>query len=274
MSPTHSSPSPVPSPPSRPGIPSRAAVWRAPLPHLSDRPGTRLLCRIVLSLFHSHVRSIEGLEHVTTGSDPFLLVLNHSQRPESILVPAWLCFHRGGRMVHFMADWNFLMIPGVSTVIRAHDPIIVMRKAAKPAFLNRFKPRFAPPLAPFDEAAKRIREGRSVGVFPEGTTNRHPTELLRGYQGAARLAVETGVRVVPGGIRFAGAPSQRPVGDRDPFSVRFGPELRPPPSCNTPETTSELTRKFHDEIMTAISTLSGKRWQAHARKTKYAFDED
>jgi 1-acyl-sn-glycerol-3-phosphate acyltransferase len=232
------------------------------------------LCRSLLSLFHGHVRSIVGLEHIRTDADPFLLVLNHSQRPEAILVPAWLCFHRGGRMVHFMADWNFLMIPGVGGIIRAHDPIVVTRKSARPAFLNRLKPRFTPELPPFEDAARRIRDGRSIGLFPEGTTNRHPTDLLQGYRGAAPLAVETGVRVIPGGIRFPQHRGDGPIQDRTPFSVEFGPALPQPPLRHGSGTSTEQIRNLHHEIMTAISTLSGKRWQARSRRTKYAFDED
>ena len=181
-------------PEARPGIPTRAALWRIPLPHLADRPGTRLLCRTLLTVFHSHVRALRGLEHIGAANDPFLLVLNHSQRPEAILLPAWLCFHRGGRMVHFMADWNFLLIPGVAGIIRAHDPIVVTRKAARPQFLNRLRPRYTPELPPFAEAQRRLRAGRSIGLFPEGTTNRHPTRLLRGFHGAAISGLKPGWR--------------------------------------------------------------------------------
>jgi 1-acyl-sn-glycerol-3-phosphate acyltransferase len=258
----------------RPGVPDIATLWRTPLPHLADRPGIRLICRSLLTLFHGHVRAFHGLEHIAPSADPFLLVLNHSQRPEAILVPAWLCFHRGGRMVHFMADWNFLMIPGVGGIIRAHDPIVVTRKAAKPAFLNRFKSRYAGALPPFEEAARRLQQGRCVGVFPEGTTNRHPAELLRGYHGAAQLAVDTGARVIPGGIRFDSTPPGRPISDRAPFSVHFGAPISGNPSRNESETSADPVRQKHHEIMTAISTLSGKRWQAQGRRTKYAFDED
>ena len=177
-------------------------------------------------------------------------------------------------MVHFMADWNFLLIPGVAGIIRAHDPIVVTRKAARPRFLNRLRPRFTPAFPPFVEAERRLRDGRSIGIFPEGTANRHPTLLLRGYHGAARLAVETGVRVIPAGIRFPGADPTRPVRDTSPFAVEFGPPLPSTTGGDDLETIGERAGHFHHEMMTAISTLSGKRWQAHARRTKYDFDQD
>ncbi|MFO1458412.1 MAG: lysophospholipid acyltransferase family protein [Verrucomicrobiota bacterium] len=242
-------------------------IWRRPLPHLEGQPGTRYLCRTLLTLFHRRALGFEGLEHIQLDQDPFLLALNHSQRPEAVLIPAWLCFHRGGRMVHFMADWNFLLVPGLAAVIRRHDPIVVVRKDARPRFLNLFKDRFRGTRRPFEEAGHRLRAGRSVGIFPEATVNRNPAHLLRGQSGVARLALETGVPVVPGGVRFPNANPAQPVNDAEPFRVRFGPSIRPVPgSLALPQNVSAL----HAQIMGAISTLSGKEWQPDARRTKYA----
>lgn len=261
------SPPPHPATPVRPGVPSVREIWRRPLPYLEGQPGTRYLCRILLTVFHRRALGFEGLEHIQADRDPFLLALNHSQRPEAILIPTWLCFHRGGRMVHFMADWNFLLIPGLAAVIRRHDPIVVVRKDARPRFLNRFKHRFRGSALPFEEARNRLCTGRSVGVFPEATVNRNPAHLLRGQSGVARLALETGVSVVPGGVRFPHAHPAQPVNDSEPFFVRFGPPIqRCPEISSTPAGVCHL----HAQIMAAISTLSGKEWQPDARRTKYA----
>lgn len=176
-------------------------------------------------------------------------------------------------MVHFMADWNFLLIPVLSWVIRLHDPIVVVRKDAKPRFLNRFKKRFQSPLSPFDQARERLACGQSIGIFPEATTNRHPTQLLRGQVGVARLSLESGIPVVPGGIRFPSHRGVGPIGDLEPLAVRFGPALQPPRMDPGPAS-SERTAEFHEQIMRAISTLSGKEWQPSARRTKYAVVQD
>lgn len=254
----------------RDGVPSVSQIWRHPLPALADLPLTRLICRLVTTAFRWQVREIRGLQYVAPERDPFILALNHSQRPEAVVVPTWLCFHRAGRMVHFLADWNFLLIPGLAAIIRRHDPIVVVRKDARPRFLNRFKSRFVTGRAPFEEARRRLEAGRSVGIFPEATTNRHPTELLRGQAGVARLALETGVAVVPGGIRFPFHRGTRPIGDRERFTVEFGPPLSPPEAGEEGDGTAA---GFHEQIMRAISTLSGKQWQPDARRTKHAFDQ-
>lgn len=244
-------------------------IWRRPLPHLEGQPGTRYLCRILLTVFHQWALGFEGLEHIQADQDPFLLALNHSQRPEAVLIPTWLCFHRGGRMVHFLADWNFLLIPGLAAVIRRHDPIVVVRKDARPRFLNRFKDRFRGTHLPFEEAGHRLRAGRSVGIFPEATVNRNPVRLLRGQSGVARLALETGVPVVPAGVRFPDANPAQPISDFESFRVRFGPAIRAVPEA--PDRPPNLSA-LHAQIMGAISTLSGKEWQPDARRTKYALD--
>ncbi|MEN9678585.1 MAG: hypothetical protein RIS76_4481 [Verrucomicrobiota bacterium] len=258
-----SSPCPL-SPETGGGVPTVGEIWRRPLPHLDGKATTRLVCRTVLTLFHRQVLEFEGLEHISSDQDPFILALNHSQRPEAVLVPAWLCFHRGGRMVHFLADWNFQLVPGLAWLIRLHDPIHVVRKDARPRFLNRFKDRYRHLPPPFTEARRRLAEGRSIGLFPEGTVNRHPELLLRGQTGAARLAQEAGVPVIPGGIRFPRHRDGHPVGDREPFSVRFGAPIQP-------GTTDPNAAEFHNRIMATLSTLSGKQWQPDARRTKYAF---
>lgn len=261
-----SSPDPIATGPTN--VPSRFSIWRRPLPRLRGRPVTRGVCRTLLSIFHRQVLSINGLEHVSPDKDPFILALNHSQGPEAVLAPTWLCFHRGGRMIHFMADWNFLLWPVLGWVIQLHEPIVVTHKPAKPKFLNRLRPWYEPRLGPMEAAADFLRSGRSVGMFPEATVNRHPTQLLRGQLGLARLAVDTGAPVVPGGIRFPEHRGEGPIENWEPFTIHFGPPLAPP--LRDGDTLQAATR-FHEQIMSAISTLSGKKWQPHARRTKYAF---
>jgi 1-acyl-sn-glycerol-3-phosphate acyltransferase len=239
---------------------------------MAGHPGIRLLCRTLLTVFRGWLIEARGVANIQPSKGPFILAMNHSQRPEAILAPTWISFLRGGHTVHFMADWNFLMIPVVGGIIAAHEPIVVTRKDAKPRFLNRFKGRYAAALPPFEEARCRIERGRCVGVFPEGTVNRHPEQMLRGYNGAARLALETGVPVVPGGIRFPGAGKRRRVSDLDAFSVEFGTPMGGGVPCADPS--PAVVREFHEQIMTSISTLAGKRWQADSRRSKYALDEE
>jgi 1-acyl-sn-glycerol-3-phosphate acyltransferase len=48
-----------------------------------------------------------------------------------------------------------------------------------------------------EKAKQRILDGKSVAIFPEGTIPPHPPALKRFKSGAFKLAIETGVPIVP-----------------------------------------------------------------------------
>src|SRR5215470_1922140 len=136
-------------------------VWRAPsatqilrwaLPSM-HRVGDRLLLRALALFATRHIVAIHGLEHIRPASDPFILVANHSTRREAILVPALLFLHRGGRIVHFLADWNFQLIPGVGLIYSRAEVVTVTRKSARPRFLNVLKPLYREPQSTMERAA-------------------------------------------------------------------------------------------------------------------------
>ena len=243
------------------------SAWKMPLPELPS-PMARLACRGLIGGWGGRIHSIVGLANAGLDRDPFIVALNHSQRTEALLIPAVLAALRRGRLVHFMADWNFLLLPIVGTVIRLSKPITVVRKDLKPRWLNFLKPRFASGSQPFEEAAAILRSGRSIGVFPEGTVNRHRTQLLRGLSGAARLSVETGIPILPVGIRFTAGGNETWISDREHFSIHFGQPLSP----GFPEASPSNARvgAWHAEVMQAIACLSGKNWSPNNPRIKYA----
>ena len=51
------------------------------------------------------------------------------------------------------------------------------------------------------EAENILREGGTIGIFPEGTRNKTQNELLRFRYGTVRLAQKTNTKIVPFGIR-------------------------------------------------------------------------
>ena len=68
--------------------------------------------RALALLARQQVLTVSGLDHIRAVHDPFIVAINHSTRTESLLVPALMVLYRGGRLVHFFADWNFRLIPG------------------------------------------------------------------------------------------------------------------------------------------------------------------
>jgi 1-acyl-sn-glycerol-3-phosphate acyltransferase len=205
-----------------------AEIWRLPLPELS-RVADRLLTRAFCTLALYQVRNLEGWSAILPARDPFLLAANHSSRREALYLPALLLLLRGGRPVHFLADWNFRLIPGVGRLYRGSGAITVTRKDARPRVLNGLKPFFVAAVPAREQAARALRQGRSVALFPEGSVNRHRGALMRGRFGAARLSLETQVPVVPVGIGFDGCSTGgETIDSSSPMSIRIGCPIHPP----------------------------------------------
>jgi Acyltransferase len=176
---------------------------RWPLPH--QKALGRFLVRALALLARRHVLTIHGLEHIAVARDPFILALNHSTMIESLIVPALLVLHRDGHLIHFLADWNYRLIPGVGLIYARAETITVTRKPARPRILNALKPLYRHPLSALDRARLRLAAGQSVGICPEGKVNRDPRQLLPAHRGAAlaeRLG-ELGEKDTADGIRAA-----------------------------------------------------------------------
>jgi 1-acyl-sn-glycerol-3-phosphate acyltransferase len=235
--------------------PAAREILRWPLP--AQHPFDRWLIRTLALLARRRVLSISGLDHVRPEYDPFILTLNHSSRGEALLVPALLTLYRHGRLIHFMADWNFRLIPGIGLIYRRAETITVTRKPARPRLLNVLKPFYAHETTALERARSYLEAGCSIGVFPEGTLNRDPARLLRGDRGVARLALQTGVPVVPAGIRFrrANDAAAHPAA----MEVVIGAPLTPPGSRIERPPLADV-RAWHGRVMTEISRLCGKDW--------------
>jgi 1-acyl-sn-glycerol-3-phosphate acyltransferase len=243
---------------------SSGALWRAPLPHLRRRAALRRVVRSTLLLGRPLIRELHNPEYALAG-DPVIFALNHTTKLEALLVPALLIALRGGRPVHFLADWNFLLVPGLASILRVAEVIPVNRKPARPAFLNRFRARLCPDRPAHELARERLAVGSSVGIFPEGTATGLPDRLLTGHRGAAQLSLETGVPLLPVGIRHSVAPGRLRVGNLAPMSLHFGRPLVPPPGGRVPD--RREIADWHAQLMGALALLAAKRWQRPSTKT-------
>lgn len=244
-------------------IPSQRSIISVPLPGL-DR-SDRILARGMALLARRRVRAVHGAEHIGPGNDPFILVLNHSTRMEALLVPAMLVMLRRGRRIHFLADWNFRLIPFVGLLYRRSGVITVMRKPARPRFLNILKPLVAPAVPAADEARSLLLDGSSVGVFPEGTVNRDPSRLLKGSLGAARLSLETGAKIVPAGLRFPRIPAGARVSESSAIEIHIGAPLVPQ-RAGAERASHASVKAWHRQMMAEIGRLSGKSPAPHAKE--------
>lgn len=214
----------------------------------------RALVRGVMLLGRDRIAGVTGIEHVTRERDPLVLCVNHSTRLEAVLLPALLMLPRNGRHVHFFADWNFKLIPGVGLLYGCAKVIVVPNKDAKPRFLTALRPLLTSKVPPMEQARRLLAEGHSVGIFPEGTVNHDPIRLMRGRLGAARLSLQSGVPIVPAGLSFPDVTPGTPVKEGSLMQISFGPAMRPPADDGQPET----IQAWHGEIMSAIAGLAHK----------------
>lgn len=144
----------------------------SPMPHKAGRPLARGVIRGLLLAFGGCIVRVRGLERIAPEHDPFILALNHSTKLEALFLPAFLLHQRAGTPLHFIADWNLKLVPGIACIYRAGDVITLDRKPARPRFLNALRPLLTDRVPAFTRAAERLVAGASVGIFPEGTTNR------------------------------------------------------------------------------------------------------
>ena len=185
----------------------------------------------------------EGLEHLTSEG-PVILAPNHLSFADDLLVPLVLKGRRATILAksdywdHWYTRWFF----------EAAGCVPVRRDGGSAS------------RAAIDAAVKALHEGRTVMLFPEGT--RSPDgRLYRGKTGVARLALETGVPVIP--VAVVGTDVVAPPGKK------FGTFTRPVVRFGKPldfsryegmENDRYILRSITDEIMYEIMRLSGQEY--------------
>ncbi len=235
-----------------------SSIFWAELPYQARQPSTRVLLRTLMGASLYLIRGVYGAGPLLSAPDPFILAVNHTQYAEALLIPTLMMFLRGGKPIHFLSDWNFLLIPGVRSLLRRAETIPVTRKPARPRWLNRFRQTLVKVPAGMYGARLSLAQGRSIGIFPEGRAHGDTRCMLRGSRGAALLALEAGVPVFPAGIRFPGHVQGRPLPVLAPLELYVGEPIRPERLTIAPR--REQVEDLHRIIMTEIARLAGKNW--------------
>jgi 1-acyl-sn-glycerol-3-phosphate acyltransferase len=204
-------------------------------------------------VFRPHV---EGAENVP-ASGPAILASNHLSYADWLFMPLTL-----PRRVTFVAKAEYFTTPGIKgwfqkKFFSGSGQVPIDRSGADAA-------------AGALLAAKRILgDGELFGIYPEGTRS-HDGKLYRGKTGVARLALETGVPVIP--VAVLGTDVVAPPGKK------FGTFTRPGVRFGRPldfsryeglENDRYILRAITDEIMYEIMQLSGQEYvDMYATKAK------
>lgn len=175
----------------------------------------------------------------------YILTPNHLSNIDPVVVgeAVW----RLGRAPRFLAKASLFTVPVVGALLRAMGQIPVDRGGAS---------RGAVPLS---SAQRLVAEGRGVIVYPEGSLTRDPDLWpMRGKTGAARLALQLGVPVIP--VAHWGAQALMPV---NTTKLRLRPRAHVELIFGDPVDLSDLGRVADkaamriatDRIMAAITAL-------------------
>lgn len=206
-----------------------AAVRRWPVLHLDVPPGVPKLAGLepqqVLQafarpeLFPFARFHIEGVEHIpSTGGG--LICGNHRSYFDPLVMGMTLS--KKGRPVRFLGKKEVFDAPVVGPIAKAMGGIRVDRGTGSDE--------------PLDAAAQALAAGQLVALMPQGTIPRGPAFFdpeLKGRWGAARLAAQTRVPVIPVGLwgtekvwpRSSKVPDVLNITDPPEIRVRVGPAV-------------------------------------------------
>ncbi|MGN6443994.1 lysophospholipid acyltransferase family protein [Amnibacterium sp.] len=179
------------------------------------------------------------------ATGPFIVTPNHMSNIDPIVVA--VAIWRLGRAPRFLAKASLFTIPVVGAALRSVGQIPVERGGASRGAI------------PLSSAKRIIAEGQGVIVYPEGSLTRDPGLWpMRGKTGAARLALQLGLPVIP--VAHWGAQGLMPVNSK---KLRLRPRAHIEVVFGDPVDLSDLGRVADraalnaatDRIMAAITGL-------------------
>ena len=167
-----------------------------------------------------------------------ILASNHQSGLDPVVVGGIV-----NRPIYWLAKIEYVVTPKVAWFFRSVGVIPVNRDAPEHVAL--------------ENAAATVRSGKIFGIYPEGT--RSPDgRIYKGYTGVARIADMTGAPVVPCGVlnTLEALPKGKIMARPLKCEVRFGPALYF--KMGTGEDPHEAYRRFTDDVLDAIASLTGK----------------
>ena len=199
---------------------------------------------ILLRVFRPWVR---GIENVPT-SGPAILASNHLSFIDSVFLPLVL-----RRPVVFLAKSEYFTGRGLKGWL-----VRLFFNASGQLPIDRSGGRASEDALTTGVAV--LGEGKLLGIYPEGT--RSPDgRLYRGRTGIARMALESGVPVIP--VAMMDTDKVMPIGKRIPTVKRIGMSFGRPLDFSRFDGYDNdrfVLRAITDEIMHELLVLSGQEY--------------
>lgn len=150
-----------------------------------SRPSAALVYRLIRAFFQvsffTSIRSkTRGLDHLPQ-SGAFILACSHLSHTEPLCISVIV-----NRKIDWMARIEFFRWAPFARFLRAIDAFSVHRQGV--------------PVRAIRTAIHRLRQGRIIGIFPEGGVTAGPDSVCRGgpiKHGAILIAAAAGVPIVP-----------------------------------------------------------------------------
>ncbi len=120
--------------------------------------------------------------HAPLPAGPKIIAANHPSTTDPLILTTL-----SAEPVRILITESVFTIPVVGRLLRRTGQIPVVRDNGRAAF---------------DEALRRLRDGQTVGIFPEGSLSPREGGLCSPRTGTARLARLTGAPIIPVGIHL------------------------------------------------------------------------
>lgn len=197
---------------------------------------------------------VSGEEHLP-AEGAFIITPNHISNFDPVCIATFMM--QRGYPVRFLAKAELFRTPIVGQILRAMGMVPVERNSDDPA-------------AVLEYARQALRDGECVGIYPEGTLTRDPQMWpMKPKTGAARLALDTGVPVIPIAQwgahevmpRYAASIDLRP---QRPITIRVCPpvdlsDLMTDEGSANYEAVQEATRRIHAAIVKGVEEIRGEK---------------
>lgn len=192
--------------------------------------------------------AVMGAEHIPR-SGPVIIAGNHISFADEVFTPL-----SARRQVFYFAKAEYFTSPGwrgraMAAVFREMGQVSVERADTRSA------------AASIQTGVELLAQGKVLGIYPEGT--RSPDgRLYRFRTGVARLALRSGVPVVPVGL--VGTRTVQPPGSRRwhlaPVAVRFGPAMDFSDRAGDERSARQL-RAITERIRESVQALSEQEYR-------------
>lgn len=203
-----------------------------------------LLKFILKPYFRPLIKEVTGLENIPKEG-PVIVAFNHQSYLDFFCFIA-VC----PRPIHYLSAEKFFTHYIWKHLMRFTGQVRVYRKEHDKHILHA-------------TIHDHLKNGKVIGIFPEGTRAPDPVEMLHAFTGVAKYAVVGRVPVIPVGIKgtfeVLSRHDRKPKYKKKTVSIHIGEPIHFTEHHGKNLTEAEY-RRLTDQVMLEIARLAGKRY--------------